>query len=206
MRRFLVLDAINANTPDIMGFQEAFARPLPLDPGQQTQQVLLGQVFNGTHYRFYTWEVVNEYNPTASEDNWNPIIVNTARFNHVAAGSRTVNFETHLGSDGQTGDGNWDWDDYFRLHEIFHDSDPDAGVFSAHSLAPERYINWVVSDDRLTSGKVVFLTSHYETFIGSNNYGPNSVNAEYNMTYGALFVAFSNIVNESSGHASALLR
>jgi hypothetical protein len=191
-RRWLVLDAIEANQPDIMGFQEAFARPNRF--GTTTQQTALGEIFDGTKYRFYTWEVASQYNATPSENNWNPIIVNTQRFTHVAAGSRTVNFQTYLGDDT--------WDDYFRLHEVFHDDDPNDGEFSAHSLTPQRYVNWVVSEDQRTGGKVAFLTSHYETFIGVNRYTPTDMNDEFGKTYGDLFDDFSDLVNDSFGFAS----
>lgn len=191
-RRWLVKDAVVAAQPDIMGFQEAFTRNNGV-----TQQASLGEVFENTPWRLYTWEIANEYNQTPKEDNVNPIIVNTDRLAHVAAGSRTVNFENVLGAA--------DWEDYHHLHEIFHGDQAEDGSWSAHSLKPERYVNWVVSDDHEFGGRVAYLTSHYETFIGGiGEFDPDAVHDEdgYRDTYGNLFDRFSNLVNSSFGYAS----
>ena len=192
-RRDLVFDAVEANQPDFLGFQEAFARPDRF--GNVTQQTSLGEVFDGTKWDFYTWEVESEYNPTPNENNWNPIIVNMDRFTHVAAGSKTVDFEAFLGED--------DWHDYHHLHEIFHGEQDEHGEWSAHSLEPERYVNWVVADETQTGERAAFLTSHYETFIGDiGDFDPTAIDPEYGVTYQVLFDRFSDLVNDSLGYAS----
>ena len=191
-RRWLVKDAVVAAQPDFLGFQEAFARNNGV-----TQQASLGEVFVNTPWRFYTWEIANEYNQTPNENNMNPIIVNTNRFTHVAVGSKTVNFKDFLGDA--------DWEAYHHLHEIFHGNQEPDGSWSAHSLEPERYVNWVVSDDRESGGRVAYLTSHYETFIGDiGEFDPDEIHDEdgYRDTYGNLFDRFSNLVNSSFGYAS----
>ena len=151
-----------------MGFQEAFARNRGL-----TQQTTLGQLFEGTKWRYHSWEAENQFN-------MNPIIVNTDRFMHVASGATTIDFEESL-SDAE-------WQDYFDLHAFFHGNE--RGV---HFLGPERYVTWVVVDDLLGGGRVAFLTSHYETFIGRNNKGAE---------YADDFERFSELVNRSFGYAS----
>jgi hypothetical protein len=54
---------------------------------------------------------------------------------------------------------------------LFHgELNEDTGELETHSLGPERYLNWVVLFDKTTNQQVAFLTSHYETFIGTNGY------------------------------------
>ncbi len=171
-RRHLVFESIVANQPDFMGFQEAYARR-----GNRegiTQQEALGQLFEGTKWRYFSWEAENVFN-------MNPFIVNTDRFTVVDYGSTTVDFEEFLGPEG--------WRDYFDLHRFFHGDENG----NTHFLGPERYINWVVADDAEYGGRVVFLTSHYETFIGENRRG-----SEYDKD----FEYFSFLVNSSFGYAS----
>jgi len=167
-RRHLVFQSIDTKQPDFMGFQEAYARNV--NSKGITQQSTLGELFENTKWEFLSWEAENEYN-------MNPIIVNTDRFDIVASGVFVVNFETFLGTDG--------WKQFYELHAFFHQS--------SHFLGPERYVNWVVADDTLDGGRVAFLTSHYETFIGWNNHGPE---------YDKLFLIFSDIVNSAFGYAS----
>ncbi len=168
-RRHKIFESIVANQPDFMGFQEAFAR----NTGGLTQQTTLGQLFEGTKWRYHSWEAENRFN-------MNPIVVNTDRFMHVASGATTIDFEDSLSAK--------DWQDYFDLHAFFHGNE--RGV---HFLGPERYITWVVVDDLLGGGRVAFLTSHYETFIGRNNKGPEFADD---------YEHFSELVNRSFGFAS----
>lgn len=167
-RRHQVFMSIEAKQPDFMGFQEAFARN-----AGATQQETLGELFEGTKWRFYSWAADNEFN-------MNPIIVNTDRFAHVAAGTTTIDFEDFLTPQ--------EWTDYFDLHTFFHGDDGNV-----HFLGPLRYVNWVVADDLVDGGRIAFLTSHYETFIGTNTKG-----AEFD----ADFQYFSDLVNSSFGYAS----
>jgi len=140
-RRHKVFESIMANQPDFMGFQEAFARNRGL-----TQQTTLGQLFEGTKWRYFSWEAENVFN-------MNPFIVNTDRFLPVDYGSMTVDFEEFLGPQG--------WRDFFDLHTFFHGDENG----NTHYLGPDRYVTWVVADDLADGGRVAFLTSHYETFI-----------------------------------------
>ncbi len=172
VRRHQVFESIVANQPDFMGFQEAYAR-MANDEGI-TQQTALGQLFEGTQWQYYSWEATNEFN-------MNPFIVNTDRFDPVAFGSTTINFEDFLGQQG--------WQDFVDLHLFFHGN----GNGNVHFLGPERYVNWVVAVDLVGGGRVAFLTSHYETFIGWNNEGPE---------YDKDFQYFSDLVNSSFGYAS----
>ena len=172
-RRHLVFESIVANQPDFMGFQEAFARAS--NSQGVTQQSALGQLFEGTQWRYFSWEAQNVFN-------MNPFIVNTDRFLPVDSGSTTIDIEQFLGPQG--------WQEFFDLHTFFH-GDPNTG--RAHFLGPERYLNWVVADDIVGGGRVAFLTSHYETFIGVNRRGPE---------YDVLFARFSEIVNASFGYLS----
>ena len=171
-RRHLVFESIVANQPDFLGFQEAYARR----SNRQgiTQQTALGQLFDGTSWQYFSWEAENVFN-------MNPFIVNTDRFLPVDHGSTTVDFEKFLGSKG--------WQDFFDLHRFFH-GDKNGNV---HFLGPQRYVNWVVADDLLGGGRVAFLTSHYETFIGENRRGQE---------FDELFAYFSELVNSSFGYAS----
>ncbi len=171
-RRHLVFQSILANQPDFMGFQEAYARR-----GNSqgiTQQTALGQLFQGTRWQYFSWEAQNVFN-------MNPFIVNTDRFLPVDSGSTTVDIEQFLGAVG--------WQEFFDLHQFFH-GNKNGNV---HFLGPERYVNWVVADDILGGGRIAFLTSHYETFIGDNHRGPE---------YDQLFAHFSDIVNNSFGYVS----
>ncbi len=168
MRRHQVFMSIEAKQPDFMGFQEAFARN-----AGTTQQETLGELFEETKWRFYSWAVENEFN-------MNPIIVNTDRFAHVAAGTITIDFQDFLTPE--------EWTDYVDLHTFFHGDDGNV-----HFLGSERFVNWVVADDLVGGGRIAFLTSHYETFIGINTKG-----AEFDDD----FVIFSDLVNRSFGYAS----
>ena len=155
-RKDLVLETINDANPDIMGFQEAFARASPLLGAAVTQQKSLEDLFDGTKYEFLSWGDSNEFN-------MNPIIYNTERFSFVEAGTTTINFEDLLGTT--------DWERYVELHTLFHgELNEDTGELETHFLSPERYVNWVVLLDLETGEQVAFLTSHYETFIGNNGY------------------------------------
>ena len=167
IRRHLIFESIMAKQPDFMGFQEAYARTTNSEG--VTQQTALGQLFEETKWHYYSWEAENEFN-------MNPIIVNTDRFNVVSVGVFVVDFEEFLGPEG--------WEQFHDLHTFFH---------GMHFLGPERYVNWVVADDIVHGGRVAFLTSHYETFIGSNNQGKE---------YDKLFQVFSDLVNSSFGYAS----
>lgn len=171
-RRHLVFQSIVANQPHFMGFQEAYARRT--GTAGITQQTALGQLFTGTKWQFFSWEAQNAFN-------MNPIIVDTDRFSPVASGSSTVNFIDFLGAAG--------WKDFFDLHTFFHGN----GGGNTHFLGPERYVNWVVADDLVGGGRVAFLTSHYETYIGENKKGSQ---------YDDLFEYFSDLVNSSFGYAS----
>ena len=167
IRRHLIFESIMAKQPDFMGFQEAYARTTNSEG--VTQQTALGQLFEETKWQYYSWEAENEFN-------MNPIIVNTNRLNVVAFGVFVVDFEEFLGPEG--------WMELHDLHEFFH---------GPHFLGPERYVNWVVADDIVHGGRAAFLTSHYETFIGWNNQGPE---------YDKLFQVFSDLVNSCFGYAS----
>lgn len=167
IRRHLIFESIIAKQPDFMGFQEAYARTTNSEG--VTQQTALGQLFEETKWQYYSWETENEFN-------MNPIIVNTDRLNVVAFGVFVVDFEEFLGADA--------WQELHDLHEFFH---------GPHFLGPERYVNWVVADDIVHGGRVAFITSHYETFIGWNNQGRE---------YDKLFQVFSDLVNSSFGYAS----
>jgi len=167
-RRHLVFQSIEAKQPDFMGFQEAYARNNNSEG--ITQQSTLGELFEDTKWQFLSWESENEYN-------MNPIIVNTDRFDIVATGVFVVNVETFLGTKG--------WKQFFKLHLFFHQS--------SHYFEPERYVSWVVADDSLDGGRIAFLTTHYETFIGWNNHGPE---------YDKLFLIFSDLVNSVFGYIS----
>lgn len=171
-RRHLVFESLVTNQPDFMGFQEAYARRANGDG--VTQQTALGELFDGTQWQYFTWEAENVFN-------MNPIIVNTDRFMPIDSGSLTVNFVDFLGSD--------QWDDFVELHEFFHGD----GNGNVHFLGPNRYINWVVADDLVNGGRVAFITSHYETFIGENHRG-----AQFDQQ----FEYFSLLVNSSFGYAS----
>jgi len=167
-RRHLVFQSITTKQPDFMGFQEAYARNVNSEG--ITQQSTLGELFENTKWEFLSWEAENEYN-------MNPIIVNTDRFDIVASGVFVVNIETFLGTEG--------WKQFYKLHLFFHQSN--------HVFEPERYVSWVVADDSLDSGRIAFLTTHYETFIGWNNHGPE---------YDKLFLVFSDLVNSVFGYIS----
>ena len=167
-RRHLVFQSIDTKQPDFMGFQEAYARNVNSEG--ITQQSTLGELFENTKWEFLSWEAENEYN-------MNPIIVNTDRFDIVASGVFVVNIETFLGTEG--------WKQFYKLHLFFHQSN--------HVFEPERYVSWVVADDFLDGGRIAFLTTHYETFIGWNNHG-----SEYNK----LFLIFSDLVNSVFGYIS----
>jgi len=167
-RRHLVFQSITTMQPDFMGFQEAYARNVNSEG--ITQQSTLGELFENTKWEFLSWEAENEYN-------MNPIIVNTDRFDIVASGVFVVNIETFLGTEG--------WKQFYKLHLFFHQSN--------HVFEPERYVSWVVADDSLDSGRIAFLTTHYETFIGWNNHGPE---------YDKLFLVFSDLVNSVFGYIS----
>ncbi|MCH8805559.1 MAG: hypothetical protein IH986_05675 [Planctomycetes bacterium] len=172
-RRHLVFESIVANQPDFLGFQEAYARRS--NSQGITQQTALGQLFEGTKWRYFSWEAQNVFN-------MNPFIVNTDRFSPVDFGTTTVDIEQFLGPVG--------WQEFFDLHRFFH-GDPNTG--NVHFLGPLRYVNWVVADDLVGGGRVAFLTSHYETFIGENRRGPQ---------YDKLFARFSDLVNSSFGYVS----
>lgn len=91
-RRFLVFESIDAMQPDLLGFQEAFARNQGV-----TQQTSLGEVFQETKWEYLSWEAENEFN-------MNPIIVNTDRFSIVDSGTTTVDFQNDLTTrQGQSG-------------------------------------------------------------------------------------------------------
>ena len=135
-RRHLVFESIIANQPDFMGFQEAYARRA--NGEGITQQTALGQLFEGTKWRYFSWEAENVFN-------MNPFIVNIDRFMVVDFGSTTVDFEEFLGPEG--------WRDYFELHRFFH-GDENGNV---HFLGPERYVNWVVADDLVGGGEGIEL-------------------------------------------------
>jgi endonuclease/exonuclease/phosphatase family metal-dependent hydrolase len=167
-RRHLVFQSIETKQPDFMGFQEAYARNTNSEG--ITQQSTLGELFEDTKWQFLSWEAENEYN-------MNPIIVNTDRFDIVATGVFVVNVETFLGTEG--------WKQFYKLHLFFHQS--------SHYFEPERYVSWVVADDSLDGGRIVFLTTHYETFIGWNNHGSE---------YDKLFLVFSDLVNSVFGYIS----
>ena len=171
-RRHLVFESIVANQPDFLGFQEAYARRS--NNQGITQQMALGQLFEGTRWQYFSWGTQNVFN-------MNPFIVNTDRFLPVDSGSTTVDIEKFLGPEG--------WQEFFDLHWFFH-GDKNGNV---HFLAPERYVNWVVADDLLGGERVVFLTSHYETFIGENRRGSE---------YDKLFAHFSDLVNSAFGYIS----
>ena len=164
-RRHLVFESIMANQPDFMGFQEAFARAS--NSQGVTQQTALGQLFKGTQWQYFSWEAQNVFN-------MNPIIVNTDRFLIVDSGTTTIDIEQFLGPQG--------WQELHDLHTFFH-GNPNTGM--VHFLGPERYLNWVVADDIVGGGRVAFLTSHYETFIGVNRRGSK---------YDLLFARYSEIV------------
>ena len=170
-RRHLVFESIVANQPDFLGFQEAYARRS--NNQGITQQTALGQLFQGTQWQYFSWEAQNVFN-------MNPFIVNTDRFLPIAHGSTTVDFQVFLGPEG--------WRDFFDLHTFFHGENGNA-----HFLGPDRFVNWVVADDLSGGGRVAFLTSHYETFIGENRRGPE---------FDELFAYFSELVNSSFGYAS----
>ena len=167
-RRHLVFQSIDTKQPDFMGFQEAYARNVNSEG--ITQQSTLGELFENTKWEFLSWEAENEYN-------MNPIIVNTDRFDIVATGVFVVNVETFLGTEG--------WKQFYKLHLFFHQSN--------HVFEPERYVSWVIADDSLDGGRVAFLTTHYETFIGWNNHGSE---------YDKLFLIFSDLVNSVFGYIS----
>ena len=84
----------------------------------------------------------------------NPIIVNTDRFAHVAAGTITIDFQNFLTPE--------EWTDYFDLHTFFHGDDGNV-----HFLGSERFVHWVVADDLVGGGRIAFLTSHYERLLES---------------------------------------
>ena len=92
----------------------------------------------------------------------------------------TINFIDFLGAAG--------WQDFFDLHKFFH-----GNGGNVHYLGPERYVNWVVTDDLVGGGRVAFLTCHYETYIGDNHKGSQ---------YDDLFEYFSDLVNSAFGYAS----
>ena len=167
-RRHLVFQSIDTKQPDFMGFQEAYARNVNSEG--ITQQSTLGELFENTKWEFLSWEAENEYN-------MNPIIVNTDRFDIVASGVFVVNIETFLGTEG--------WKQFYKLHLFFHQSN--------HVFEPERYVSWVIADDSLDGERIAFLTTHYETFIGWNNHGPE---------YDKLFLIFSDLVNSVFGYIS----
>ena len=77
IRRHLIFESIVAKQPDIMGFQEAYARTTNSEG--VTQQTALGQLFEETNWQYYSWEAENEFN-------MNPIIVNTDRLDVVGVG------------------------------------------------------------------------------------------------------------------------
>ena len=170
-RRHLVFQSIVANQPHFMGFQEAYARTT--GSAGMTQQTALGQLFVGSKWQFFSWEAQNAFN-------MNPLIVDTDRFSPVASGTMTINFIDFLGAAG--------WQDFFDLHKFFH-----GNGGNVHYLGPERYVNWVVADDLVGGGRVAFLTSHYETYIGDNHKGSQ---------YDELFEYFSFLVNSAFGYAS----
>ena len=140
----------NTQEPDLIGFQEAYARR-----GNQdgiTQQMALEELFVGTVYQFFEMA-------SANADNMSVIAVNTDRFTVVDSGTIKIDFEVFLGAD--------DWRLYFDYHAFFHG---DGGF--VHYLSPIRYLNWVLVEDVVSGERILFTNCHYETFIGDNRRGP----------------------------------
>ena len=174
-----VMESIETNQPDFIGFQEAYSAH------NSTQQDTLAAAFDGTKWTVYRWD---DSVPGGNENNKNPIALNTDRYQHIASGVYVLDI-----SDEETGIG-YDafWDLYFVLHAKFHGEE---GGF-VHFLDEFRFLNWVVAEDRSNGERIVFLTTHYETFIGTNNLGPDE---------DADFQIFTDIVNESFGNLSKLI-
>jgi len=145
-RRWRILEAIDNDQPDFIGFQEAYSAH------DQPQQDQLEEIFEGTKWTLFRWDELNE-------NNKNPIALNTDRYVEVANGVVVLDMTDGIGED--------DWETFFDLHTEFH-GDPSGRV---HFLDEFRFLTWVVAEDRNTGERIAFLNCHYETFVGSTQPG-----------------------------------
>lgn len=156
VRGALVMESVATQQPDLIGFQEAYARRG--NENGVTQQAALEEMFAGSEYQFFEMASVADYNMSV-------IAVNTERFTTLASGTEEIDFEAFLGSDA--------WQQYFDLHELFHGRNG-----FVHYLSPIRYLNWVLVEDVVSGERILFTNCHYETFIGENRQG-----SQYDVEY-----------------------
>jgi len=145
----LIKESIEKNSPDFIGFQEAYAA------NGSSQQSDLAAAFAGTKWTILRWDNLNS-------NNKNPIGLNTDRYDLVASGVIVLDMVEGVGASG--------WQRYFDLHTVFH-GEPGGRV---HFLDEFRFLTWVVGEDRGTGDRIVFLNCHYETYIGRFNGDPNN--------------------------------
>ena len=136
-RRWRILETIENNEPDFIGFQEAYSAH------DQPQQDQLEEIFDGTKWTLYRWD-------DQDENNKNPIAVNTDRYVEIDNGVIVLDISEGIGEDA--------WTQYFDLHALFH-GDPGGRV---HFLDEFRFLTWVVAEDRSNGERVVMLNCHYE--------------------------------------------